>query len=386
MDQNPRQKIPIGEIARFALATGMRQSEIARICWEDVDERRRTILVKDRKDPRKKDGNHQRVPLIDLTGYDAWALLQARKPSGREPKGRIFPFCARSVGTAFRRACRALEIKDLRFHDLRHEATSRLFEAGLKIEHVALVTGHDAKEDERGGITGIPPRSLIKPDVTVSGLIRSRRWSLPARRWNMAIEGGRGNADSFGDFGHSHLRLFQEPFDLKQLLIRQRTLATTAAALSGGAQQAAPGPIADHIALKSAQHGDRLAKARRLTRFSADIFRQSAQRSAATDNLLQPLIQLAQRTREMLKARRDERIARFQRRNRFFKRADRAVLILQHVFKHNHATGRLQLASRLIVNSSVRPTPEIAKRPSPFALLARFSPRVHHPVHQAANR
>src|SRR3546814_15283962 len=55
---------------------------------------------------------------------------------------RIFPYNPRSVGTAFRRACRALKIENLHFHDLRHEATSRLFEAGLRIEQVALVTGH----------------------------------------------------------------------------------------------------------------------------------------------------------------------------------------------------------------------------------------------------
>lgn len=35
-----------------------------------------------------------------------------------------------------------MKIEDLRFHDLRHEGTSRLFEAGLSIERVALVTGH----------------------------------------------------------------------------------------------------------------------------------------------------------------------------------------------------------------------------------------------------
>jgi site-specific recombinase XerD len=35
-----------------------------------------------------------------------------------------------------------LKIKNLHFHDLRHEATSRLFEAGFSIEQVALVTGH----------------------------------------------------------------------------------------------------------------------------------------------------------------------------------------------------------------------------------------------------
>nr|WP_313633242.1 tyrosine-type recombinase/integrase [Brevundimonas naejangsanensis] len=55
---------------------------------------------------------------------------------------RIFPFNHRSAGTAFTRACKALGIADLHFHDLRYEGTSRLFEAGFQIQQVALVTGH----------------------------------------------------------------------------------------------------------------------------------------------------------------------------------------------------------------------------------------------------
>lgn len=55
---------------------------------------------------------------------------------------RIFPYNSRSVGTAFHRACVTLGIEDLHFHDLRHEGTSRLFEAGFEIPQVALVTGH----------------------------------------------------------------------------------------------------------------------------------------------------------------------------------------------------------------------------------------------------
>ncbi|WP_332461239.1 tyrosine-type recombinase/integrase [Acuticoccus mangrovi] len=54
----------------------------------------------------------------------------------------MFPYNSRSVGTAFRRACRTLRIDDLYFHELRYEGTSRLFEAGFSIEQVALVTGH----------------------------------------------------------------------------------------------------------------------------------------------------------------------------------------------------------------------------------------------------
>ncbi|PHR60355.1 MAG: integrase [Robiginitomaculum sp.] len=140
-DNNKYQKIPVGRLVEFALATAMRQSEICRIKWSDVDERTRCVTVCDRKDPRKKIGNNQRVPMIDLTGYDAWEILKKQKRVSHN-QGRVFPYNGRSAGTAFRKACVALKIKDLRFHDLRHEATSRLFEAGLSIERVALVTGH----------------------------------------------------------------------------------------------------------------------------------------------------------------------------------------------------------------------------------------------------
>ena len=141
LDGNPRQSIPAGRIVRFAIATAMRIEEVCRIRWEDIDERERTVIVRDRKDPRNKEGNHQRVPLLDATGYDAWAILQeqGRLTGDRQ---RIFPHDPGSISAAFRRACRELEIPNLRFHDLRHEGTSRLFEAGFAIQQVALVTGH----------------------------------------------------------------------------------------------------------------------------------------------------------------------------------------------------------------------------------------------------
>lgn len=141
LDGNPKQQLPVGRIVRFAVATAMRVEEITRIRWNDIDERKRTVIVRDRKDPRHKDGNHQPVPLLAATGYDAWALLKEQGAITGH-LDRIFPYDPRSIGAAFRRACRELEIEDLRFHDLRHEGTSRLFEAGFTIEQVSLVTGH----------------------------------------------------------------------------------------------------------------------------------------------------------------------------------------------------------------------------------------------------
>lgn len=139
-DGNPRQTIPLGRIVKFAVATAMRQ-EICTLTWPDVDFAAQLAIVRNRKDPRRKSGNHQKVPLLDVTGFDAIALLREQQvlTLGGD---RVFPYNARSLGTAFRRACRELGIDDLHFHDLRHEATSRLFEAGFDIPEVSLVTGH----------------------------------------------------------------------------------------------------------------------------------------------------------------------------------------------------------------------------------------------------
>lgn len=140
-DDKSNMFIPMGRIIRFAIATAMRQEEICKIVWEDVDLTKRIVTIRNRKDPRNKIGNHQKVPLLNLTGFDAWQLLLEQKilTGG---KGRCFPYHHKSAGAAFRRARKLLGINDLKFHDLRHEATSRLFEAGLTIERVALVTGH----------------------------------------------------------------------------------------------------------------------------------------------------------------------------------------------------------------------------------------------------
>lgn len=141
VDSNPRQTIPLGRIIKFAIATAMRRDEICRLRCEDLDLTARLAKIRDRKDPRRKDGNHQQVPLIDANGYDPVALI-SEQMSVVAGSDRIFPYNGDSVGAAFHRACKKLGIFDLHFHDLRHEATSRLFEAGYDIPEVALVIGH----------------------------------------------------------------------------------------------------------------------------------------------------------------------------------------------------------------------------------------------------
>jgi integrase len=142
-DANPRQVIPMTTLVQFALVSAMRLGEICRIQIEDLDLDRKTVMVRQRKDPRRKTSNDQVVPLVG----DAMAM--ARKQAGSRQRGRIFPYSAKSASTAFTRACRKCGIDDLRFHDLRHAATVELFRMGLDIPRVAMITGHKSWENLR---------------------------------------------------------------------------------------------------------------------------------------------------------------------------------------------------------------------------------------------
>lgn len=151
-----RSLIPMVDIIDFAVMTAKRESEITRLQWSDLDPSTRTALLRDAKHPRAKVGNHKRFPLLG----PAWELVQ-RQPR-TEGEDRIFPYNPKSVGTAFTRACAALRIEDLHFHDLRHEATSRLFEAGYDIPEVAAVTLHESW-NELKRYTQLRPESLHRP-------------------------------------------------------------------------------------------------------------------------------------------------------------------------------------------------------------------------------
>ena len=53
-----------------------------------------------------------------------------------------FPVTANALRLAWDRLKKKGNIKDLHFHDLRHEAISRFFEKGLSVAEVSLISGH----------------------------------------------------------------------------------------------------------------------------------------------------------------------------------------------------------------------------------------------------
>ncbi len=121
------------EAAAFAACSAMRRGEVCALRAADLDEASRCALVA-RKHPRKGKVL-ERVPLLG----EAWTIAMRQVPAA---DGRLFPIEAGTLSKYFTFSCRALSIPDLHFHDLRHEGTSRMFEAGFSIPEVALVTGH----------------------------------------------------------------------------------------------------------------------------------------------------------------------------------------------------------------------------------------------------
>ncbi|MGN8550947.1 tyrosine-type recombinase/integrase [Bradyrhizobium sp. 13971] len=90
----PHQIIPMDRIIQFAVATAMREAEIFRLEWADVDLRNRLLTIRDRKAPRCKEGNHEVIPILNLSGFDALHLLLEQKIVTRG-KGRVFSLSRR---------------------------------------------------------------------------------------------------------------------------------------------------------------------------------------------------------------------------------------------------------------------------------------------------
>jgi integrase len=104
-----------------AIETGMRQGELLGLRWSDVDLSRRVAHLDD-----TKSGDPRNVPL-------SLRAVEALRAIPRRIDGRIFGVTQDALIRGFSRACKLAGIEGLRFHDLRHEAASRL--AGLLQAH-----------------------------------------------------------------------------------------------------------------------------------------------------------------------------------------------------------------------------------------------------------
>lgn len=139
----------LAPVAHLALETAMRLSEIVGLRWSDLNIPSRIVILRD-----TKNGSGRVVPLSP----EAVSILESLP---RRIDGAVFsstgPSISQAWARAVERACKAYtkacadsgvetergHLIDLHFHDLRHEATSRLFERGVfGAMEVAAITGH----------------------------------------------------------------------------------------------------------------------------------------------------------------------------------------------------------------------------------------------------
>lgn len=117
-------------IVILAIESAMRRSEILSLRWPDVFLDERFVRLHDSKNGEPRD-----VPLSTQAAVTLSALP-------RNPDGRVFPITGEALKKAFTRACERASLENLHFHDLRHEATSRIATRLDNILELSAVTGH----------------------------------------------------------------------------------------------------------------------------------------------------------------------------------------------------------------------------------------------------
>lgn len=138
----------LGWIVRAALATGMRSTEIVSLRRSQVDLQRRIVRLTD-----TKNGSARTVPLSrEATEVFTQALANPIRPidcdlvffgePGRDGKTRR-PYTFNKI---FGQIKKDIGMADLHFHDLRHEAVSRLVEGGLSDQKVSAISGHKSMQ------------------------------------------------------------------------------------------------------------------------------------------------------------------------------------------------------------------------------------------------
>jgi len=116
----------------FAIHTGMRRGELLNITWDMVQWDKKFIKLPAHITKTNRDRN---VPLQP----HAIEILQNLP---RSLGGKIFPIGIKNFERSWRAICKRANITGLRFHDLKREAVSRLFEKGLSVSEVQTIVGN----------------------------------------------------------------------------------------------------------------------------------------------------------------------------------------------------------------------------------------------------
>ena len=114
----------------LAITSGLRRGELLSLRFTDWDRDMNLLTIRE-----AKSGYPRHVPVFGK----GRVALRSMWPSNQE---LIFPISPNAVRLNWNRLRAQAELPHIRFHDLRHEAISRLFEKGLSVPEVASISGH----------------------------------------------------------------------------------------------------------------------------------------------------------------------------------------------------------------------------------------------------
>jgi integrase len=117
-------------LVKLALETAMRRSELLGLRWEHINLQKRTIFLE-----LTKNGTSRTVPL-------STHAVQILDEMPRNIDGQVFPITHEVVSQAFNRARKRAGVKDIRFHDLRHIAITKLAQKLPNLIELSAVSGH----------------------------------------------------------------------------------------------------------------------------------------------------------------------------------------------------------------------------------------------------
>lgn len=121
-------------IVVFALETAMRKGEILKLAWRDVDFEQNIIWAEG------KNTKTLRPRIVPMTTRLKLELLDLKRSAGKNPASCVFQI--KSFKRSFATACRLAGIRNFRFHDLRHTATTRIAAVVSETTKAMRITGH----------------------------------------------------------------------------------------------------------------------------------------------------------------------------------------------------------------------------------------------------
>lgn len=144
---------PLKSVVKFALATGLRRSNIINLEWQQIDMQRRVAWV----NPEDSKSNRAigvalndtacKVLRDQIGNHHKFVFVHTK--AGRRPDGSVTPAVRKmrvDDGRAWKSACKRAGIEDFQFHDLRHTWASWLIQSGVPLSVLQEMGGWESIE------------------------------------------------------------------------------------------------------------------------------------------------------------------------------------------------------------------------------------------------